>query len=99
MNKQQALEVYTKQRRKMLANRYASFVCSWDMQTDAAPQSVIADSEQMGVLGEQEYELFADASFREAVETLCGCAAELDEVLRHEVTDMKKHIDETAKIP
>lgn len=99
MNKQQALEVYTKQRRKMLANRYATFVCSWDMQTDAAPQSVIADSEQMGVLGEQEYELFADASFREAVETLCGCAAELDEVLRHEVTDMKKHIDETAKIP
>ena len=89
MNKQQALEVYTKQRRKMLANRYATFVCSWDMQTDAAPQSVIADSEQMGVLGEQEYELFADACFREAVVTLCGCAAELDEVLRHDVTDMK----------
>lgn len=99
MNFNEAMEFYKKQRKKMLALRYANFVISWDMQTESAENSIVADSEQVGVLAEESYLLVADEKFVQAVEVLFEHSSELDEVLRHEVEIVRKEILQTRKIP
>ena len=99
MTKQQALEFYTQQRKKLLAVHYAQFLSDWDMQTEAAQGSIEANSAQVSAFAERSYELISDENFREAVNTLARCSSELDEVLRHEVEVMQKDIEQTRKIP
>lgn len=90
MQFEEALQFYKQQRRKILAQHFADFIISWDMQTDAAPQSISADAEYGAVLSEYSYELVSDEKFVEAVETLDGNRQLLDDVLCHEVEVMKK---------
>ncbi len=99
MNFEQALEFYKQQRRKLLALQYANFVVEWDMQTDAAEGSIVANSEQLGVFAERSYELRSDVQFEQAVEVLAQNADKLGEVLKHEIEVMKKDIEQTKKIP
>lgn len=60
MQFEEALQFYKQQRRKILAQHFADFIISWDMQTDAAPQSISADAEYGAVLSEYSYELVSD---------------------------------------
>lgn len=99
MQFEEALQFYKQQRRKILAQHFADFIISWDMQTDAAPQSISADAEYGAVLSEYSYELVSDEKFVEAVETLDGNRQLLDDVLCHEVEVMKKNIRQTRSIP
>lgn len=99
MNFSEALEFYTKHRKKILALNFANFVISWDMQTEAAQNSIIADSEQVGVLAEESYLLFADEQFLQAVDVLFENAVQLDPAMRHEVEMVRKDILQTRKIP
>lgn len=99
MNCQEAIEFYKKQRRKMLAMNYANFVIGWDMQTDAAENSIIADSEQSAVLSEMDYIMTTDPEFESCVGVLYDHRSELDDVLRHEIEVMYKGISDTKKIP
>ncbi len=99
MNFQEALNFYQNQRKKMLAMRYVNFLSGWDMQTEAASGSIEADSEQMSVLAEYDYELTSDERFAQAVDTLFAQKDQLDEVLRHEIEVAKKVIEQTLKIP
>lgn len=99
MNFSEAMEFYKKQRRKITALRFANFVIEWDMQTDAAENSIIADSEQVGVLAEENYLLFSDERFVQAVDILSEHSSALDEVLRHEVETVRKEIWQTRQIP
>jgi len=96
---QQALQFYLEQRKKILAQQYAGFLISWDHETQATEQSVIANADQMGVLSAYSYELMTDARFESAVETLYAHKAELDSVLAHEIEVTYKNIQETKKIP
>lgn len=96
---EKALELYKKQRRKMLAIRYVNFLVSWDMETDAAENSIMADSEQVAVLSEMSYQLTTDPEFEQAVETLYANRDKLDAVTRHEIEVMRKDIADTKKIP
>lgn len=98
MQFEEALQFYKQQRRKILAQHFADFVISWDMQTDAAPQSISADAEYGAVLSEYSYELVSDEKFVEAVETLDGNRQLLDDVLCHEV-EVMKNIRQTRSIP
>lgn len=99
MQFEEALQFYKQQRRKILAQHFADFIISWDMQTDAAPQSISADAEYGAVLSEYSYELVSDEKFVAAVETLDGNRQLLDDVLCHEVEVMKKNIRQTRSIP
>ena len=93
------LEYYLAQRRKMLAMQYVDFVIGWDAQTDAAENSIIANSEQSAVLSEMQYNLTTDPKFEKSVAVLYEKRDKLDDVLRHEIEEMQKSIANTKKIP
>ncbi len=96
---QQALNFYLAQRKKILAQNYAGFLISWDHETQATEQSVIANAEQMGVLSAYGYELMTDERFENAVEILFENKSQLDPVLAHEIEVTHKNIQQTKKIP
>ena len=93
------LELYLEQRKKLLAMHYIDFVIGWDTQTDAAEQSILANSEQQAVISEMSYRLSTDAEYERAVGVLYEHRLELDEVLRHEIEVVYKNIADTKKIP
>lgn len=96
---EKALEFYKKQRRKMIMFNYLGFLVSWDMETDAAENSIMADSEQVAVMSEMTYQLTTDPQFEQAVETLYLSRDKLDDVMRHEIEVMYKDVQDTKKIP
>lgn len=96
---EKALEFYKKQRRKIVAFNYLNFVISWDMETDAAENSIAADSEQVAVVAEMSYQLMTDPNFEQAVSVLYGSRNKLDDVLRHEIEVVYREIINTKKIP
>lgn len=96
---QKALDFYIKQRRKLVALNYVGFIISWDMETDAAEQSIMADSEQVAVVSEMSYQLMTDPDFEQAVEKLYEERDNLDAVLRHEIEVAYKEVQNTKKIP
>ena len=93
------LEYYLQQRKKIVAMNYADFVINWDAQTDAAENSIIANSEQTAVLSEMHYHMTTDPKFEKSVKVLYANRAKLDEVLAHEIEEMHKSIANTKKIP
>lgn len=96
---QKELNYYLSQRKKMVAMRYVNFIIGWDMQTDAAENSILADSEQSAVLSEMDYMMTTDHEFEQSVAVLYERRDELDDVLRHEIEVMFKSIQDTKKIP
>ena len=64
---EKALKFYKEQRRKLVAFNYINFVISWDMETDAAESSIMADSEQMAVISEMRYMLMTDPDRKSVV--------------------------------
>lgn len=96
---QKELNYYLSQRKKMVAMRYVNFIIGWDMQTDAAENSILADSEQSAVLSEMDYIMTTDSEFEQSVAVLYEHRDELDDVLRHEIEVMFKSIQDTKKIP
>ena len=93
------LDYYLAQRRKMLAMQYVDFIVGWDSQTDAAENSIIANSEQQAVLSEMQYVMTTDPKFEKSVAVLYEQRDKLDGVLRHEIEEMYKNISNTKKIP
>lgn len=96
---EQSLKIYTEHRKKLLAMQYVDFLIGWDTQTDAAENSIIADSAQMSVISEFSYKLSTDPQFESAVETLYARRDELDDVMRHEIETVYKNISDVKKIP
>ena len=96
---EKSMEFYKKQRRKISAFNYVGFVIGWDMETDAAEQSIMADSEQVSVISEMTYQLMTDPEFEQAVSTLYAERDKLDETLRHEIEVTYKSVADTKKIP
>lgn len=95
----QALEFYLEQRKKIMAQNYANFLISWDQETVAPEQSVIANADQMAVLSAYSYQLMTDERFENAVQVLFDNRDKLDAVLAHEIEVMHKNIQDTKKIP
>ena len=93
------LEFYLQHRKKLLAMNYVNFVISWDTQTDAAENSILADSEQQVVLAEMNYKLATDAEYERSVGVLYDNRAKLDAALAHEIEVVYKDIADTKKIP
>lgn len=94
-----ALKTYLEQRKKIVAQSYVGFLVEWDMQTDAAENSIIADSAQTEVISAYMYELNTDPNFEQAVQTLFENRDKLDDALAHEIEVVRKNIVETKKIP
>ena len=95
----QELEYYLAQRKKIIALHYVNFVIDWDMQTDAAENSILANSQQSAVLSEMSYSLTTDAEYERSVGVLYEHRDELDETLRHEIEVVYRDIANTKKIP
>ena len=93
------LEFYITQRKKILAMQYVNFVIGWDMQTDAAENSILANSEQSSVISEMNYRLTTDDEYERCVGVLYENRAKLDDVMRHEIEVVYKNIQDTKKIP
>lgn len=96
---QKELEFYLQQRKKINAMRYVNFVVGWDTQTDAAENSILADSEQTSVLSEMDYLLTTDSEFERCVGVLYNSREQLEDTLCHEIEVMYKNIQDTKKIP
>ena len=96
---QKELEFYLEQRKKILAMHYVDFVIGWDTQTDAAVNSILANSEQQAIISEMNYRLSTDEEYERAVGVLYKHRNELDEVMRHEIEVVYKDIANTKKIP
>lgn len=96
---EKALDFYKKQRRKIVMFNYLNFLVSWDMETDAAENSIMADSEQVAVMSEMSYQLMTEPQFELAVLTLYENRDQLDDVMRHEIEVTYKNIVDTKKIP
>ena len=96
---QKELDFYLQHRKKLIAMRYVDFVIGWDMQTDAAENSILANSEQAAVISEMSYNLTTDPEYERSVGVLFKHRDELDEVLRHEIEVVYKDIQDTKKIP
>ena len=96
---QKELDFYLQQRKKLLAMHYVNFVIGWDMQTDAAENSILANSEQAAVISEMSYNLTTDPEYERSVGVLYEHRDELDDVLRHEIEVVYKDIQDTKKIP
>ncbi len=94
-----ALEFYLAHRKKIVAQAYVNFIISWDMETTAAENSILADSEQMGEISALSYNLSTDPEFEKAVAELNANKNELSPELAHEVEVMAKSIEDTKKIP
>ena len=96
---QKELEFYLEQRKKILAMHYVEFVIGWDTQTDAAVNSILANSEQQAVISEMNYRLTTDSEYERCVGVLYEHRNELDDVMRHEIEVVYKDIADTKKIP
>lgn len=96
---QKELQFYKEQRKKILAFRYVDFLTGWDMQTDAAAGSIVADSVYQSALNEISYRLSTDPEFERCVETLYQQREALDDVLRHEIEVTRKSVADAKKIP
>ena len=96
---QKELEFYIAHRKKILAMHYVNFVIDWDTQTDAAENSILANSEQQSVISEMSYRMTTDAEYERCVGVLYEHRNELDEVMRHEIEIVFKDIADTKKIP
>ena len=96
---QKELDYYLQQRKKILAMHYVNFVIDWDTQTDAAENSILANSEQQAIISEMTYRMTTDAEYERCVGVLYENRDKLDEVMRHEIEVVYKDIQDTKKIP
>ena len=99
MTFEKAEEKYKAQREKLLAFEYVDFITSWDAMTLAPEGSFELEAPVQSTIASMSYALHTDPDFAEAVEVLCEHAQELDEVLAHEVKEVRRNIREMQKIP
>lgn len=100
MKKDEALKIYESTREKLLAFRYINFVTDWDSTTEAPKGAAGLEASQHAEIAGMLYEINTSQFFMEAVNVLFEEREQLsDEVLKHEVTELHKDIEELLKIP
>ena len=94
-----ALKIYNETNKKLKAFHLVMFLHGWDSSTEAPHDAMEYRSKQLGVLSEMYYRLSTDPAYESAIETLFQNKEHLDSVLSHEVTERRKDIVKTKKIP
>ena len=96
---EKALKLYQETNQKLKAFYLVMFLHGWDSSTEAPHDAMEYRSKQLGVLSEMYYRISTDSAYEEAIETLYQNKAQLDSILAHEVTERRKEIVKTKKIP
>lgn len=99
MDLSKVINTYIDYRSKMQALGYASYIISWDSETEAPVGCLEERSKQVGVLSEMSYKLERSDEYIETVKTLFAHLNELDDVLKVEIKKVHKNLMESLKIP
>jgi carboxypeptidase Taq len=90
---------YGQLRKKLLAYRFANFVISWDSNTEAPDGSFGERASQVGALSEELYKLQTSPDTLGLINELYKKRDSLDDVLKHEITEIKENTDKLNKVP
>ncbi len=93
------LDQYLSIRKRLKAYEYALYLISWDSETEAPSGCFDYRGEQIGVLVEESYKIETSEEYVHIIDELYKNRQELGPDLRHEIQEVKKHIDKTRKIP
>lgn len=99
MDLSKVINTYIDYRSKMQALGYASYIISWDSETEAPVGCLEERSKQVGILSEMSYKLERSDEYIETVKTLFEHINELDGVLKVEIKKVHKNLMESLKIP
>ena len=99
MDLSKVINTYIDYRSKMQALGYASYIISWDSETEAPVGCLEERSKQVGILSEMSYKLERSDEYIETVKTLFEHLNELDGVLKVEIKKVHKNLMESLKIP
>ena len=99
MDLSKVINTYIDYRSKMQALGYASYIFSWDSETEAPVGCLEERSKQVGILSEMSYKLERSDEYIETVKTLFEHLNELDGVLKVEIKKVHKNLMESLKIP
>ena len=81
MDLSKVINIYIDYRSKMQALGYASYIISWDSETEAPVGCLEERSKQVGILSEMSYKLERSDEYINAVNTLFENIDQLDDVL------------------
>lgn len=96
----EALEFYKQHRKKLLAYSYMMMVVSFDGSTIAPEGCFSKRAEHMAIISEDLYKLETDENYLKAIDTIYEHLDELDdEVLKHEIKNIKVSSEKQKKIP
>ena len=92
MSLEQKINLYKDYRSKMQALEYASYIISWDSETEAPVGCLEERSKQVGVLSEMSYSLERSNEYIETVKKLYENLDSLEDVLKVEIKKVYKTI-------
>lgn len=93
------INTYIDYRTKMQALGYASYIISWDSETEAPVGCLEERSKQVGVLSEMSYRLERSEEYIECVKVLYENIDSLDDVLKVEIKKVYKDLMNSLKVP
>jgi len=96
---EEALKVYQETNSKLKAFHFVMFLENWDTSTEAPHDAMEYRSKQLGVISEMYYHLSTSTTYENAIEALYLQRDKLDAVLSHEITESRKNLVKTKKIP
>ena len=99
MSLEQKINLYKDYRSKMQALGYASYIISWDSETEAPVGCFEERSKQIGVLSEMSYSLERSEEYIDAVKYLFENLENLDELLKIEIKKVHKDLMNSLKVP
>ena len=99
MDLKQVIKTYIDYRTKMQALGYASYIISWDSETEAPVGCLEERSKQVGVLSEMSYSLERSNEYIETVKKLYENLDSLEDVLKVEIKKVYKDLMNSLKVP
>ncbi len=99
MELSKVINTYIDYRTKMQALEYASYVISWDSETEAPVGCLEERSKQIGVLSEMSYKLERSEEYINCVKTLYENIDSLEDVLKVEIKKVYKDLLNSLKVP
>ncbi len=95
----ETIALYESFRKRIKAFHYALWMISWDSLTEAPNGCYENRAIQTGVLAEEYYKIQTSQECVDTIQKLYEQREELEPVLRHEITEMKRDLDKTLKVP
>lgn len=99
MNLNELIQKYQEIRRKIKALEYATWMISWDTETEAPKGALEYRATQIGTLSEEIYKLSTSKELQEIVASLLDQKEQLAENLAREMYLVNKSIRQYVKIP